>query len=317
MNDIKPKTCLTIRVVRPLIVIVLALALLPSTPRAQARSFKVATWNIRSGMGVRGFATTSWDDTTLNCTDPSKPMNAWGIGLPQKELQKIKADTSIVALAVQEAWNCGSPTNVNGVLGFKTATREEEGVGLIARYGFSGAPSYQRIDEKHNRWVIGGQVCLDAACYATLPIYSTHFGGSTDDDFPRQAERLLQALAAQATPHLFMGDLNLLKIDQWNPKTACTAKDSIGRVNAIATIERGGYADVWKVVERGEGWTGMASRKGCGSPSGSLYKRIDYVFTKGVPARSAARFARVPPGADSPSDHAGLVAELAWPARGR
>lgn len=300
---------------RPLVSAVLACAVLISaTPRAQQpRSFKVATWNIRSGMGIRGFTSTAWDSNTLNCTDSSKPLNAWGIGLTQKELQKIKADTSIVALALQEAWNCGSPKNVNGVLAFKTATHEEEGVGLIARYGFSGAPSYQRIDEKHNRWVVGGQVCLDGPCSTTLPIFTTHFGGDTDDDFPVQAERLLKALSSQRGPHLFMGDLNVFRIDQWNPRTACTAKDSAGRVNTIAAIEKAGYADAWKTVERGEGWTGMASRKGCGSPPGSLYKRIDYVYTKELGAISVTRFGLVAPGADSPSDHAGLIAEFGWP----
>ena len=45
-----------------------------------SRTFKVATWNIRSGMGVRGFATRNWDDETLNCSDPSRPVNAWGVG---------------------------------------------------------------------------------------------------------------------------------------------------------------------------------------------------------------------------------------------
>src|SRR5512134_3065262 len=96
--------------------------------RQEGFPFKVATWNVRSGMGIPGFNTTWWTGTTTNCTDRSKPVNAWGVGLPQKSLEQIKADQSIVALAIQEAWHCGSPENVNSVLNFKTASREQEGV---------------------------------------------------------------------------------------------------------------------------------------------------------------------------------------------
>src|SRR5205814_892059 len=84
----------------------------PASPAAQSEApvrFKVATWNIRSGMGIRGFTTTSWSSDTLNCTDRSQLLNAWGIGLPQQELEQIRDDASIVAFATQEAWNCGNP----------------------------------------------------------------------------------------------------------------------------------------------------------------------------------------------------------------
>jgi endonuclease/exonuclease/phosphatase family metal-dependent hydrolase len=205
---------------------------------------------------------------------------------------------------------------VNSVLGFKTSTREQEGVALLARYGFSGEPVYQRLDAAHNRWMVGGRVCLDAGCSATVPVFSTHFGGSSDDDFPAQAQRVVETLRPEPQPHLFMGDLNIFRIDKWNPEVPCTAKDSAGRVAAIEAIEKAGYSDAWKATQPGEGWSGMASRKGCGSPAGSLYKRIDYVFSKGLQPRAVTRFAQVPPGADAPSDHAGLVAEFAWPVTG-
>jgi endonuclease/exonuclease/phosphatase family metal-dependent hydrolase len=255
--------------------------------------------------------TTTWNSDTLNCTDPSTPMNAWGMGLPQEQLRRIKSDPTIVALAVQEAWHCASPENINSVLAFKKATNEQEGVALLARFGMRGQAVFQRIDTAHNRWMIGGDVCLDAACSASVPMFSTHFGGTTDDDFPGQADRLLLALHGQQSAHLFMGDLNLFRIDQWNPEVPCTAKDSPGRVNALDIIERAGYTDAWKSLQKGEGWTGMASRRGCGSPAGSLYKRIDYVFTKGLRAISVTRFGQAAPGADAPSDHAGLITEIA------
>ena len=67
-------------------------------------------------------------------------------------------------MAVQEAWNCASPTAINAILGFKTASRENEGVALLARYGFSGPLKYERIDPAFNRWLIGGDVCIDPMC---------------------------------------------------------------------------------------------------------------------------------------------------------
>jgi endonuclease/exonuclease/phosphatase family metal-dependent hydrolase len=274
------------------------------------RTFRVATWNIRSGMGIRGFRTTGWSHDTLNCTDRSKPMNAWGVGLPQQVLREIRDDRAIVAVAVQEAWNCGSPARINEVLGFKLATREQEGVALLARHGLSGPPIYRRIDDRHNRWVIGGTVCLDPACASTVPMFSTHWGSPADDDFPRQAQATLAALRDQPQPHLVMGDLNVFKIDQWNPRTRCTVADSPGRTQAIAVMERAGYVDAWKATQSGEGWTGMASRPGCGRPDGHLYKRIDYVFGRGLRTVRTMRFARAEPGGDAPSDHAGVIADL-------
>jgi endonuclease/exonuclease/phosphatase family metal-dependent hydrolase len=282
------------------------------TLQGETLTFKVATWNVRSGMGIRGFSTTTWTDTTFNCTDRSQPLNAWGEGLPQRALQTIKDDPSIVALAIQEAWRCGSPSNVNSVVQFKTATRQEEGVALLARHGFAGPPLYHQIDKAHNRWLIGGTVCLDPSCSRGVPMFSTHWGGAEDGDFPVQAGRAIEFLATQPAPRLFMGDLNVFKIDQWNPQAPCTVPDAAGRLKTIALIEGAGYVDAWKATQRTHGWTGMTSRKGCGSPSGSLYKRIDYVFSKGFQVRGSWLFARPAPGADAPSDHVGLIAELAF-----
>ena len=105
----------------------------PSQRSATGTAFKVATWNIRSGMGIRGFNTTEWSHETTNCTDRSKPINAWAIGLPQAELERIAADSGIVAMAVQEAWNCASTSAINSILGFKSVSREFEGVALRLR----------------------------------------------------------------------------------------------------------------------------------------------------------------------------------------
>jgi endonuclease/exonuclease/phosphatase family metal-dependent hydrolase len=272
--------------------------------------FKVASWNIRSGMGIHGFDTTTWTSDTTNCRDRSKPVNAWGVGLPQKALRELERDPSVVALALQEAWRCGSPGNVNAVLRFKTPSREQEGVALIARHGFADTIDYVQIDSAHNRWIVGGDVCLDAACSRSVPIFSTHWGGATDDHFAIQARATLEFLERLTAPHVFMGDLNVFKIDQWNPPVPCTGRVHPGGLKALSLIEAAGYRDAWKATQGGEGFTGMASRRNCGSPAGGLYKRIDYVFAKAIKVLATARFARSQAGTDSPSDHIGLIAEL-------
>ena len=279
------------------------------------RTFKVATWNVRSGMGIRSASTTAWKHDTLNCADKSRPMNAWGMGLPQRELERIKADDSIVALAIQEAWTCAVPSKVNEVLGFRAATRDQDGNGtaLLARYGFAQPTTHERIEAKLGSWVVGGEVCLDASCSASVPMYSTHFEGSSNSDLPPQAEALLALLRTKTAPHLLMGDLNAYRIDKWSPLVPCATPDKPERTKPLELIEAAGYVDAWKKTQDGEGWTGMAGRPGCGQPKGNLFKRIDYVFSKGLDVVDTAQFARVTPGADAPSDHAGVTAEIAWP----
>jgi endonuclease/exonuclease/phosphatase family metal-dependent hydrolase len=281
--------------------------------QAGGDSFKVATWNIRSGMGTHR-SSAAWDHTTLNCTDRTKPVNAWGVGLPQRELAALAGDAAIVAVALQESWNCGKPRQVNEVLRFKTITREQQGVALAARHGFDGDPIYHRIDAVSDRWIIGGRVCLDAGCSRSVPMFSTHWGGKTDADFPAQARTVVQFLHSQPQPQLFMGDLNVFQIDRWNPRVPCTAEDEPGRSEAIAIVAMAGFVDAWKATQSGEGWTGMASRPKCGRPVGAMYKRIDYVHVRGLQVLGTQRFARGAPGGDSPSDHAGLMAELEVPA---
>jgi hypothetical protein len=281
---------------------------------SRARTFKVATWNVRSGMGIKGRSPSTWKHDTLNCSDKSQPLNAWGMGLPQRELERIKADESVVALAVQEAWNCATPQKVNGVLGFKDTTREQNGSGLLARHGFAQPPTYERIDRRLNSWLVGGDVCLDAACSSSIPMYSVHFEGSSNSDLPAQGEALIGLLRTRTIPHLFMGDLNAYRIDRWSPLVPCATPDKPERSKPLELIDAAGYVDAWKKTQDGEGWTGMASRPRCGQPAGNVFKRIDYVFTKGLDVLATSRFGLVTPGADAPSDHAGVTAEIAWPA---
>jgi endonuclease/exonuclease/phosphatase family metal-dependent hydrolase len=276
------------------------------------RTFKVATWNIRSGMGVRGFATQDWDDETLNCSDRSKPLNAWGLGLPQKVLAEIAVDQAIVAIGLNEAWNCAAPDKVNAELHFKAMSREQQGVVLLARHGMAGPFVYEQIDAEDDRWAIGGPVCLDAGCSAAVIMFATHLFTQTGR-LALQAATLATAMRAQPVPQIVMGDFNAFRIDRWNPWVACTERDEPTRLEAIATMERAGYLDSWQATNDGEGWTGMASRRNCGFPNGNLYKRIDYVYVKQLRPIRVERFARAARGMDSPSDHVGLIAEFAWP----
>ena len=283
-------------------------------PAGAQATFKVATWNVRSGMGIRGLKTRHWSHDTLNCTDRTKPLNAWGIGLPQRELQRIRDDTAVIALAVQEAWNCGRPENLNSVLRFKAATRERNGVALLARYGFAGGDISHRIGGGgYDAWMVGGRVCLDPACSATVPIFSTHWGARDQREWPLQAQNVVNFLKAQPRPHVFAGDLNVFKINRWNPKAPCTGNESAARSRAIEIVEHAGYVDAWMSAQNGEGWTGMTNRPDCGTPEGNVYRRIDYIYAMELRALSTRQFARPAPGTDAPSDHVGLIAELAAP----
>ena len=125
--------------------VVLALASPVDLPDAGARSqaaratFKVAYYNIQSGMGTAALTGTCAFERNPNCTDRTKPLNAWGAGVVQKELERaVKNDPSIVALGLGEAWNCATPDAVLKVLGWAAHAGERNGISLQARYGFAG-----------------------------------------------------------------------------------------------------------------------------------------------------------------------------------
>jgi exonuclease III len=142
-----------------------------------------------------------------------------------------------------------------------------------------------------------------------VPVFSTHWA-PPGDAFGPVAQRTIEALGSQPAAHVLLGDLNVYRIDTWNPDVPCTGSNSGARIDAITRMEAAGYADAWKTTQGAEGWTGMATRNGCGVPNGNLYKRIDYVYSKNLRAVATTRLARAEPGADAPSDHVMLVAEL-------
>src|SRR5688572_20341215 len=148
---------------------------------------KVAFWNIMSGKGVDALAghDAPFRNVT-NCTDPSQPLNAWGVGASQTELLKVTSDPSVVALGLAESWGsvCGSPENVRLALGWKARTSEQNGVALVARHGFAGPEQWQQLDTTLNTspgdtmWVLRVPVCLDAACSQSMPVYVAHWYGT-------------------------------------------------------------------------------------------------------------------------------------------
>src|SRR5207244_12419228 len=123
---------------------------------------------------------------TSNCTDASQPLNAWGVGASQAALQQALSDPSVVALGLAESWAsvCGSPEHVRAALNWKSASSEQNGVGLVARYGFAGPEQWQQLDTSLNTspgdtmWVLRVPVCLDAACSQSMPVYVGHWYGT-------------------------------------------------------------------------------------------------------------------------------------------
>ena len=299
------------------------LAAAPATPaRAADAVVKVGLWNVRSGKGIAALPgrPAPYVDSN-NCTDPSQPLNAWGAGAVQAELTKALTDPAVVALAVNEAWGsvCASPERIRQALGWKTATREQNGIAIVARYGFSGAEQWLQLDTSQNpmpadtMWVMRAPVCLDAACAQTLLVYAAHWyasGTASEATYNRQAQQTVQFLTSTSggQPHVFVGDLNV-----WEGTTAVCSQTPNN--TALSALRGAGYVDGWLTANgAAEGYTGMVNRAGCGSPEGYPFKRIDYAWTPAsYPAIAMTRFGLVTPGSAAPSDHAGVLVTVPYP----
>ena len=275
--------------------------------------FKIAFYNIRSGKGsqpLRGHASTFAE--TDNCNDRNKPVNAWGAGVVQRELMaRIGGDPNVIALGLAEAWNCAKPSEVRKALGWNTATEERNGTALVARFGIKGSPRWLQLDTSHNTnpkdtaWTLDAAVCLDAGCHQTIDIYVTHWAGSgpaAQQTYDSQARDTVAMMSSTRGPHVLVGDLNVFegqsRVCNQNPNNT-----------SLPILRAAGYEDQWTKLHSGDdGFTGMTNRAGCGRPEGATWKRIDYVWSKGIAATSIERFGVAPPGDAAPSDHYGLVA---------
>ena len=294
---------------------------LPATPAGAADAVvKVGFWNIRSGKGIAALPGRAAPYTdSNNCTDPSQPMNAWGAGAVQAQLTQALGDPSVVAMGVAEAWFCGSVENVRKVLGWKAATRDQNGVALIARHGFAGPDQWLQLDTTLNTnpadtmWVVRAPVCLDAGCTHSMLVYAAHWyamGTSSAASYDRQALQTAQFLTATSggQPLVLVGDLNVWEGTSW----VCNQSPNN---TALAALRNAGYRDAWTTTNgAAEGYTGMLNRAGCGYPVGYAWKRIDYAWTPAsFPPLAMTRFGFVTPGDAAPSDHLGVVVTVPYP----
>jgi len=275
-------------------------------------AFKVANWNVRSGMGIGGKKPRIDDNTTdcsLNASKPGGPF--W------PAMDAVKNDAAIVALGVQEAWACATPEAIVKYLGWSHATPQQNGTGLIARYGLHGKHVMHQIAFKgvegasEDQWLFGGDVCLDAACRSTLRLYAAHFTAPDDVGFAAQARNTLAYVKSQPSfeRNIILGDLNYFMANR--TLVPCgTTRASSPPADVFAAA---GYVDAWLALKPGvDGATGMWNRPGCGKPEGGLFKRIDYIYSRGLAPTAVSLFAMITPMAeDAPSDHAGIVAAFA------
>jgi exonuclease III len=276
--------------------------------------FKVAFYNIRSGQGVqplRGHPAPFADGS--NCDPASgKPLNAWGTGIVQRELDRLAADSQVVALGVAEAWTCASPRNVAKALRWRRFTGERNGTALLARYGFAGDDEWRQLDTSQNTnardqmWVVRAAVCLDERCTSTVDVYTGHWYGTgpqAQATLDRQAEQTVDFMRASRGPHVLVGDLNVFE----GPSVVCRQKPNN---TSLQILRNAGYVDAWPTLHPNDpGFTGMLNRPGCGSPDGAPWKRIDYAWSKGLTPVAMDRFGLPTPGDAAPSDHAGILAE--------
>jgi hypothetical protein len=307
-----------------LVTLVVAAAAVAAGQAQPRRTVSVATWNIRAGYGTLGLRPNPpFDADTKNCTDPARPQNAWGTGFSKRFVQAdVGADADVIALGLQEAWgDCGNVKNIAALLGWKAFVPERNGVGMVARFGIEGGWDTWKIESRgvagatEDRWIVGGNVCADAGCTRTVHVWATHLAPAADREWPAHVARALALLADKKEPHLFVGDFNLWQNDRWSPQTPCgTATPAMA--TALALFPRAGYVDAWAATQSGPGWTGMVSRRGCGAgKNGGVFKRIDYIWSKGLRPLSATRIGVVEPGAPGPSDHMGLKAQFALDGR--
>jgi exonuclease III len=303
------------RIARRVFVAFVVLAASVDGPAQSPTSFKIAFYNIRSGKGSQPL---KGHDAPFaeadNCTDRSKPINAWGAGVVQRELSHLASDNGVIALGLAEAWNCAKPSAVRQVLGWNTATEERNGTALVARYGIKGSPHWLQLDTSKNTnpkdtaWVLGAAVCVEKDCRTTVDVYVAHWAGSgpsAPETYDSQARDTIAMMSSSRGPHVLVGDLNVFegssRVCSQNPNST-----------TLPFLRSAGYVDAWPRLHPGDdGFTGMTNRAGCGHPQGATWKRIDYAWSKGILPTAIDRFGVVPPGDAAPSDHYGITAEYA------
>jgi exonuclease III len=298
--------------------IVLAMAGGAVAPGAQPRTFKLAFYNIRSGIGIQplGRRPAPFAETA-NCNPKMGAVNAWGVGIVQKELvRSVNNDPLVLALGLAEAWVCASPARVREALGWKADSSERNGVAIVARYGFAGEVEWLQLDTSNNTnlrdtmWIVRASVCTDSSCRASIDLYAAHWAGTGPrghETFDRQAQQSVEFMTRSAGPHALLGDLNVFE----GSSDVCGQRPNN---TSLTFLRRAGYVDAWLAIHgNAEGYTGMVNRRGCGVPEGYVWKRIDYAWSTRLTPMSISRFGIVTAGEAAPSDHVGIIAEYALP----
>ena len=252
-----------------------------------------------------GFGKAGWKGGDAGFTPGSDcSRNAWGDGRgPLAEMLRAAAgdDPSVVAITLNEAWTCATPQRVGRLLGFAavapdTDTGEVGGVGIVARHGLAGPPEVMALPRcsagAEPRHVVRAKVFADAARRRVVQVFATHWTGCT-----AEAEATLRLMESYASaPSILAGDLNVK-----DPSAA-----------PVARLAAAGYADAWAVRHGTAGGPTATWNSRYGSPRGSLYKRIDYAFSRVLAVRSVSLVnASGEPGEAKVADHAGLVVEYA------
>ncbi|HEX7125147.1 MAG TPA: endonuclease/exonuclease/phosphatase family protein [Thermodesulfobacteriota bacterium] len=256
-------------------------------------SFKIAHWNVQSGFGKGG-----WAGGNAGFTPGSDcSRNAWGNGsgpLARTLVSRVKDDKAVVALTVNEAWTCATPSRIRSLLGFAAATKEVNGVAIIARHGFAGNSEVVALPKcsggAEQRYVVRAPVYTDSARSKVVQVFATHWTGCAAEG--KATVEFLQRYAYQ--PRSLTGDLNVKSVSD-APIAAITAKN---------------WTDAWSKLHGKSGGQTATWNNSYGSPRGNLYKRIDYALFKTLKVRSISRFNHTgEPGAAKMADHAGIVVE--------
>lgn len=294
-----------------------AALLLSTATQPPTSAISLAFYNVRSGLGVPGLGGRAEPFANVaNCTDRSKPMNAWGAGVVQQALTSALSDPGVIALGLAEAWkaSCASPEHVRETLGWKAASDVRNGVSLVARYGL-GDEQWQQLDTSRNKnpqdtaWVLRADVCRDPRCSGKVIAYVAHWyatGAEQRDVYAMQARQTIAFMQATSggRPHVLIGDLNV-----WTASGPVCRQTPNGDA-AIAVLSGAGYVDAWPAIHGShEGFTGMLNRVHCGGPEGYAWKRIDYAWSSpGYRPLDMKRFGVRPAGDAAPSDHYGILA---------
>ncbi len=261
--------------------------------------FKITHWNVQSGYGKGGWTGTADFTPGSTCS-----VNAWGNGrgpLAKTLVSKVKHDSEVVALTLNEAWSCATPKRIQSLLGFAavapgTSSGEIGGVGIVARYGFAGSTEVKALPKcssgAERRYVVRAPVYADSGRTTVVQVFATHWTGC--DAEAKATVDFMQQYAYKGRS--LTGDLNVKSVT----------------ADPIVVLKNGNYADVWSKLKGPSGGATATWNSTYGSPKGSLYKRIDYAFFKTLTALSITRFnTDGTPGVAKMADHAAIIVEYA------